>query len=179
MRKKKYNRNKWIMHQTKKVLDTWCVCFMAGDDNCFVWNLDTGRQLEAMDPELADVIILNRLEWRIDLFALCVGEDGKPYIKCEELIPFKVDEKGDPITDSAGNRIRESLRHGELLPFLNDALSDLCANANKRHLIRPAWMAYAGSRDLNIEKEMPRLLAIFEARGGFERREQEPEVASS
>lgn len=150
-RNRKYNRNKWIMHQTKKVLDAWCVCFMVGEDNCFVWNIDTGKVLQAIDPELADVIILNRHKWRVDLFALCVGEDGKPYIKADELT------------------VSESVTHGELLPYLNDAHSVLCSESNKRHFVRPAWMAYAGSRSLDIDKEMPRLLAMFEARGGFVR----------
>ena len=155
MTRKKYNPKKWIMHQTKKVLDTWCVCFISGEDNCFVWNIETGKVLQAIDPELADVIIENRHKWRVELFALCVDDFGKAYIKPDELT------------------VSESVTHGELLPYLNDAHSVLCGECNQRHFVRPAWLAYAGKMEFNIDKELPRLLEMFERRGGFERCEQE------
>ena len=49
----------------------------------------------------------------------------------------------------------------------------LCSESNKRHFVRPAWMAYAGSRSLDIDKEMPRLLTMFEERYGFVRCDDE------
>ncbi|MGL4457275.1 MAG: hypothetical protein ACRCUB_02600 [Plesiomonas shigelloides] len=158
MRKKKYNRNKWVMHQTKKILDAWAVCFMSGEDNCFVMNLDTHKQLEAIDPELADVIILNRHKWDIYLFALCVDDFGKPYIKPGELT------------------VSDSVTHTELLPYLNDAHAALCKGCNPRHFVRPAWMAYAGSRSIDINKELPAILDMLERRGGFEQCAQKIET---
>lgn len=84
-------------------------------------NLDTYRTTEALDPELARVIMDNRHNWRVHIFALCVGYDGVPYMKQDEVC------------------VSDSVRHSELLPYLNDAHAVLCAECNVRDLVRPAW----------------------------------------
>ncbi|MGL4545196.1 MAG: hypothetical protein ACRCUU_06485 [Plesiomonas sp.] len=124
---------------------------MTGEDHCFVLNMDTYRTVSAFDPDLARVIIDNRQMWTVYLFVLCIDNFGKHYIKCDTLT------------------ISESLTHTELQPYLNDAHAVLCSECNPVHMVRPAWLAYAGKRTIDIEAEKPRLLELFEQRDGFKR----------
>lgn len=149
-RAKKYNKNKWLIHQVNHTLDNWAVGFLAGMDNCVAINLNTMQILEAIDPELADVIIDHRHKWKVSIMALCKDDFGCPYIKCDEI------------------SVSDSVTHTEMLPILNDAHSVLCGECNKKHLIKPAWIAYAGRKEFDSEKMMPKFMKVFDSLGGFE-----------
>lgn len=148
MRNKKYNPSRVAQLRTAQLLDTWRVGFMAGDEHCFLLRAD-GVTRAQLTPEIAAIITGHRHEWRVYMLALCVDDFGAKYTKGAELV------------------VSGSVLHSDLLDTLNEAHAGLCAECNRKHLVRPAWVAYGGRGEPNWNEAV--LAEVFDKRGGFER----------
>lgn len=151
MRNKKHNPKKHSINYVKKMLETHCIGFMSGDDHCFLWNIETGKITQQIDPALAKSITEHQYKWEMVLMALCV-DDGRPYIKADHRCT------------------NVETTHDSLLDTLNMIHKWLVDGCNKKHLARPAWMIYAGRNSIpDLDRDMKRYIELFESRGGFDR----------
>jgi len=147
-KKRKYNPNKRYKNVAKAILRSnhFATIFVSsGKGLTYMIDRKTGIGIKPV-PQLIKVVTELQFKWSVLMAALCIGDDGKEYMKYEEII--------------ANDEVKQS----ELADFLNESHKKLIEGCNPRHVVNAAWIASPVGHEWT-EAEAARL---FSSRGGWD-----------